>query len=320
MVRLAVMVASVVVLTFPIPVSGQSGSPDPDVVRQRAEAYLRDYEARLASVVAQERYDQVVQFGAAAPGSLRAGLAAGSWTRRRRLVSDYLLVRVPGRSGWQPFRDVREVDGHPVGDRDTRLLDLFTHPASQALDQAARIARESARFNIGSITRTINVPTLALTVLRESFRFDFRLAGTRRLEGIRTVGLAFRERLHPTFIRTSGDNDLEAEGFLWIDPDTGLVVQTELRTDQGDVRSQIIVTYRPDERLGLWVPARMREVYTTPTERVEGTAVYANYRQFTVHTFEVIKDARRRDTRLPSGAIPPRGRSAARSRGATEPG
>ncbi len=260
-----------------------------DALLARAEAYLREYETRLASVVAEEHYDQLVQFTAAGPGGLRAGPTSAAWTRRRRLVSDYLLVRVAGRPGWQPFRDVREVDGRPVRDRDTRLLDLFTHPASQALDQAARIARESARYNLGSVTRTINVPTLALFVVRERYRFEFELRGDRRLEGVRTVELAFREQVRPTFIRTAGDNDLPALGRLWIEPSTGRVVQTELRADQGDVTSEITVTYRPDARLGLWVPARMREVYRTAAERIEGTATYTNFRQFRVETFEIFK-------------------------------
>ncbi len=297
----------------------QRGSPSPDAVLARATAYLREYEEQLASVVAEEHYEQLVHFPAGAPGLSRGGPAGGTWSRRRRLISDYLLVQVPGRRGWQPFRDVREVDGLPVGDRDTRLLDLFTHPASQAFDQAARIARESARFNIGSVTRTINVPTLALFVVQERFRFEFRLAGARRVEGVRTVELTFRERARPTFIRTSGDNDLEAQGTLWIDPATGRIVQTELRTDQGDLRSAITVTYRRDARLGLWVPVRMREVYTTATERVEGTATYRNYRQFTVETFEVIKDARRPGTMPRFAASLPRTTRAARSRAALSP-
>jgi hypothetical protein len=286
-----------------------------EALLDRAVGYLREYEDQLASVVAEEHYDQLVVF----PASARSAGPGGAWTRRRRLLSDYLLVRVPGRRGWQPFRDVREVDGEPVGDRETRLVDLFAHPASQAFDQAARIARESARFNLGSVTRTINVPTLALVVLQERFRFAFRLAGARRIEGTRTVEVTFREVARPTIIRTSGDNDLPASGSLWIEPATGRIVQTELRTDQETLQSTITVTYRPDARLGLWVPARMRELYTTGAERVEGTATYANFRRFTVETFEIIKHARRRGTTPPSVASLPRRTPAVRSRAAFGP-
>ena len=159
-----------------------------DTLVTRTAAYLADYEIKLSSVVAEERYDQVVQYYSTTSGGARVSMGSGQWQRRRKLVSDYLLVKVPGLNGWQPFRDVMEVDGEPVRDRQNRLLDLFVNAASLALDQAARVAEESSRYNIGSVSRTINVPTLAIAFLGQAnrYRFDLSMESGRKIEWVET--------------------------------------------------------------------------------------------------------------------------------------
>jgi hypothetical protein len=271
--------------------NGQPPALSLDQLVSRTAAYLVEYEQSLASVVAEERYDQLVQYYAGTYGGARVTASANQWQRRRRLVSDFLLVKVPGMPGWQPFRDVLEVDGQAVRDRESRLMDLLVNAAPHAIDQAARIAEESARYNIGNVSRTINVPTLPLVFLGQLNRprFDLSLEGDRTIEDIETRGLAFKERQHPTLIRTTGDNDLDAAGVLWVEPVTGRVIQSVIRTDDGTLQSEITVTYRPDARLGIWVPARMKEIYKSASERVEGTATYAKYRRFKIETIEVIK-------------------------------
>ena len=81
------------------------------------------------------------------------------------LVSDFLLVQVPG-EGWTPFRDVFERNGQKLRDREERLAKLFLNGASRSsFDQARQIMLEGARYNIGTIERTINLPTLPLVFL-----------------------------------------------------------------------------------------------------------------------------------------------------------
>ena len=58
-----------------------------------------------------------------------------------------------------------EVDGQPVRDRSERLMKLFVQPSSSTADQVERIVIESARYNIGNVLRTINVPVFALLIL-----------------------------------------------------------------------------------------------------------------------------------------------------------
>ena len=106
--------------------------------------------------------------------------SSGLATEHRELLSDFLLVKLPGRRLSIPFRDVLEVDGREVGDREARLTRLFLQPAPDALTRAREIAAESARYNIGNMARTINVPALALDVLRPSAQPRFRFSDLTR--------------------------------------------------------------------------------------------------------------------------------------------
>jgi hypothetical protein len=74
---------------------------------------------------------------------------------------------------------------------------------------------------------------------------------------------------------------------LWIDPVKGTVVQTDLETHdpEQDVRGRIEVRYRPNDRLGMWVPIEMRERYILgPTagaleQRISCLGRYSNFRR-----------------------------------------
>jgi hypothetical protein len=116
-------------------------------------------EASLLGVVAQEDYQQVVL----PPG----GRALSTVTRRTQA---YLLVIDVGQPGWVAFRDVFEVDGRPIRERDERVSRLLSQVTPDSLEKARRIAVESARFNLHAsgvkIDRTINTPMTGLLFLR----------------------------------------------------------------------------------------------------------------------------------------------------------
>ena len=78
----------------------------------RATAYVQYFVNQFANVVAEERYTQETT----------------SPHRRRVLRSDILMVMFPGATEWLVFRDVAEVDGKPVRDREERLTKLFVDP------------------------------------------------------------------------------------------------------------------------------------------------------------------------------------------------
>lgn len=247
-------------------------------VLAKAATYLTSYEKAFSVVVAEESYRQTVV----------STVGGRPSTQERTLRSDVLQTSV-GQNDWVAFRDVFEVSGRAVRDRDTRLQKLFLEAPSEALTQSKRIAAESARYNIGSLQRNINVPTVALTYLRQSnqARSVFHDAGRQHVDGIDVVVLTFEEKSKPTIVR-SGVRDLPATGRFWIDPETGRVVKTEVAIAGAGTPAKITVTYRPVPKLTTWAPVLMMEEYDG-RERIRGIATYSNFRQFTVAVGEVIK-------------------------------
>src|SRR5207247_4337301 len=65
--------------------------------------------------------------------------------------------------------------GRPVRDREERLTKLFLDRGLSSAERVRQIRAESARYNIGRIGRTMNVPVLPLAVLalpsQPRFRF-----------------------------------------------------------------------------------------------------------------------------------------------------
>jgi hypothetical protein len=184
------------------------------------------------------------------------------------------------------------VDGTPVRDRDERLQKLFVETPGQALVQAQKIADEGARYNLGSVQRNINVPTMALTYLRAAnqARSTFVMTGRESVGSLQAIILGFKEVASPTVIRST-NQDLPATGRFWIDPDTGRVVKSELSVNGKVSQTRITVTYAPAQTLPVWVPAAMDEEYTnfSGTERVTTQAKYSNFHQFKVSTGVIIK-------------------------------
>ena len=175
-----------------------------DVVA-RLDGYLEGYEHRLANVVAEEAYRQWVEQG---PTDRRS-------TMSRMLRSDFALTLTPERSRWVGYRDTFDVDGVPVRDREERLQRLLS---SGAVGQAARVAEQNARFNLGDglISRNINIPTFALEVMNPRFRdrVKVRRTGADVLEGRPGWLIEFREQDDLTLVRSpkGGDQASRAHG------------------------------------------------------------------------------------------------------------
>jgi hypothetical protein len=137
--------------------------------------------------------------------------------------------------------------------------------------------------------------------------FSFKKKGETKDDGRLEWVVSFDERGSPTIIRTTEGKDVRSKGRVWVEPDTGRVTRTELVLDDfappvrsvfGDdeIRSfaEVTVTWRPEEALGAWVPAEMRERYEGPwgvgsddllmrlRYTVTGVAVYSNVRRANV--------------------------------------
>ena len=217
------------------------------------------------------------------------------------LRSDFLLVRGGTNGDWVSFRDVFEVDGRPVRDRDERLRRLFLEGTPEASERMTAIRDESARYNTGSVDRTVNVPLLPFVFLRPEnrSRFEYRLDGRDEAAGVEVVKVRYSEWARPTLISDGRMGDLPVVGWFLVDPITGAVVETRMEARKDESRGDIVVRFRRDATLGLWVPVEMKELYSLPEAggagrwgisraTIEGHARYSNFRRFQVKTDEKI--------------------------------
>jgi hypothetical protein len=256
------------------------------VLVDRASAYVERFHESFGSVVAEEHYEQRLRRVATATNT-SVQQRGGGGPQETTLVSDFLLVQVPG-EGWLPFRDVFERDGKPVRDREARLATIFLKGGRDAFGQARAIMDEGARYNIGNINRNINTPTLPLAFLTERHRHRFEFKLGKRDDADPGVEIEFRETARPTFVVTTGGRDLPVRGRFWINEDDGTILRTELEAVDTSVDAHITVTYQKDEGIGLFAPARMEERYRRPRDPMEvhGVATYSRFRRFQVSTSE----------------------------------
>lgn len=246
----------------------------------RSGVYVGDYEKNFSAVVSEEKYTQQVQ------GIVATGARSWNSPTHRITRSDVLLVNL-GADRWMGVRDVFEVDGSPVRDHDQRLQKLVLEAPGELRSSAVQISEESARFNLGSIRRTINLPVMALEFLDlgNQARSKFRAAGTERVNDVKATLVEFGEQATPTIIGDGLGRDEPATGRFWIDADSGRVLRTELRVDDGPIHARIQVTYGPNPKIDMWVPVKMDERYELAqrAEIVTATATYSNIRKFSVN-------------------------------------
>ena len=252
-------------------------------VMRRVHSYVSVYEDHeLSTVMARERYHQQLL---ASDAKIKA---------ERIMLSDYLLIQLLDED-WVALRDVYEVDGVAVGSRTARLRKLFTGPRDQLGERAMKMAEETAAFNLGDdYYRTVNLPTYALRMLRpaDRKRMAFTQAGEERVADTTTWVIAFRETKGPTFSATPEGTDVPAHGRFWVDPITGVVVQSEMilgETRGVPARATITVTYRHEPSLGFRIPFEMLERYEHPGRRndevVTAHATYSDFRRFDWRAF-----------------------------------
>jgi hypothetical protein len=252
--------------------------PTLEAILARAGEYVLQLQAALSGLVAEEHYTQDLD------GGIRR-------SEHRDLKSDLLLIRPEGADRYIQFRDVFEVDGRPVRDRDDRLVTLFLHPAPSAVDQLQAIADESARYNIGDGSRTVNVPVLALMVLQPNnqTRFKFTMVKTGASVYV-PWEIDYREVQPETLIRTTASRDLPAHGRFRIEPLSGRVWMSELVTEDATVRGDVTVTYQWEPALAVLVPVEMRESIWMPQGstdiKIKGKATYSRFRRFQVSVEE----------------------------------
>jgi hypothetical protein len=278
-----------------IAVAAPSAAPETtlETVLQRAAAYVGLVERGVSGIVAEERYGQQWTV-------LPRGMSYTGERRHRELVSDLLIVNLEGPGLLVQFRDVFDVDGEQVRDRDERLMKLFLQPTGSTTEQLDAILTESARYNIGNIERNVNMPLLAVFFLdpRNQGRFRFFRTKDRNPALASAAASAlpaetwivrFQEREKQTiFHNTQTNADLPTHGRFWIDPVTGRILMTELVAEDRTLRATIDVTFRPEPLDGMLLPLRMQERYEGRRSKslIDGAATYDKVRQFTVNVDE----------------------------------
>jgi len=253
------------------PAAAQSA---PDAIAS-VRAFAQQYQREAPSLVAFEEYVQ--------DATDRRGIAEHQVT-----TAELVMVRLQGAASWVTFRDVLTVNKRPVRDREERLLKLLQSPEPNALTQARKIAQESARFNLGRITRTMNVPDMALEYLQPGHgaRIRFEALRNETIEGRPVVVLRFSELAGPSIVRNMAGADLLARGRVWAEPDSGAIVRTELLVEDRVSKGTCTVEFRIDPRLGIRVPIKMTERYGMTGETIDAVARYSDFRRFTVSTDE----------------------------------
>jgi hypothetical protein len=257
-----------------------SHAPDAPSLKEvlgRMGAYVDAYGEKASIVVATERYIQDVHI-------------TDTQSRHRVLVSDFAIVKVEGIRGWMGFRDVVDVDGIKVENREQRLIDSLMS-SSASYDEARRIAFESARYNIGPVLRTFNVPTTTLFFFKSDSLDRFKFSHKKNTEDT-TWEIGFRESARPTLIRTPDGQSVPIEGTVWVNAADGTVMRTRIRmadfSPPGKRVSRTVanveVTYARVAAIDMWLPATMTESYEgadgTSAHHVTGRADYTDYRQF----------------------------------------
>lgn len=253
-----------------------AAQPSPGLI-DRVQAFAERYQREAPSLVVEEHYLQNVTYARGTP-------------QHREMTSELVMVRLPGTAGWVMLRDVLVVDQRRLRGREERLLKLLQSLQPDALARALALARESARYNLGRITRTINVPGVAMEYLlpQHTGHMQFDAPRSDTIAGIDVAMVRFREVRGPSIVRDPRGVDLRAEGRVWAEPASGEIVRTELILRDRQSSGTNVVDFRVDPRLSIRVPTKMTERHAMPGEWIDAVATYTNFRSFAVATTETL--------------------------------
>jgi hypothetical protein len=289
-------VAGVLSCRATLSASPAAQEPAITTVLERAGAYVADFHRQLSSIVAEERYVQHWQ-------TIWKGKRQGTTDLgHRELRSDLLLVKPVDADDWLQYRDVYEVDGTAIRDRQERLAELFREGSLSSAARMRTILDESARYNIGDIQRNVNTPLFPLQFLQVSNQRRFTFARTADVTSTPTTTdpeqagafrvstevwvIAYSEKKSDTMIRTNGRRDFPARGRFWIEPATGRVLMSELVLQNRSIKVAIDVSYQSEPLLGVLVPIEMRERYEGARlhSLIDCRATYGRFRQLQRNT------------------------------------
>jgi hypothetical protein len=260
-------------------------------VLDRAGAYVAEFHRQLSSLVGEETYVQDWKSVWKSHGrDVTTNLG------HRVTKGDLLLVKPPGADAWVGYRDVYEVDGTPIHNRDEALVTAFRDGSLSTDARIRQLLDGNARYNIGGIQRNVNWPVFPLLFLERpnQSRFRFKLATDRRpgassaesaASGAFRVStevwvIEYDEKVSGTMIKTDNHKDLPSHGRFWIEPASGRVLMSELVVKNRVLMATLDVSYQSEPLLGMLVPVEMHELYEgrRNNSRIEAVATYGRFR------------------------------------------
>ena len=264
----------------------QQGTAELQDVLARATQYVSQYEADLGNLIGTEEY---VQNSTRLDNSSPPRVAGRT---QRRLSSDFLIIQVG--SEWAALRKVNRVDGQKLKEAPVAFENAFDDSPEGNARRLLDMKTESTAHNLGDVIREINLPTFALKVLRKDQvgRFVFERAGVAKIDGIQTWKIRFREGSGRSLVSGAKGENLYSTGMLWIEPETGRVLQTEFEVENPyatvRVKGRMAVTYGTSKKVQILVPVLMIEEYESAYNNVNCRADYSNFRPFEVDVkFEI---------------------------------
>jgi hypothetical protein len=265
----------------------QQNAAELNSVISRASDYATQYEADLGNLIGNEDYVQTsVWLDNGNPPRVARRM-------QRRSQSDFLIIQVG--MEWAALRKVNRVDGLKVKEAAQKFEEAFDDSPQANAKRLQDMKKESTEYNLGDVQREINLPTFALKVLRKDSlaHFSFERAGTAKIDGVQTWKIRFREEGEAgTLVVGAKGERLVSYGTLWIEPETGRVLQTEFEVENPytkfAVKGRSTVTYGAGKKVQILVPAMMVEHYESTYHTVDCRADYSNFRPFEVDVkFEI---------------------------------
>jgi len=247
--------------------------PKADAIVRSVADYVAGYQRDFVALVADEATHQRV-------------LGGGSTTALERRTQGELFSTILQNGIWISLHDVQIVDGREVTDR----LDVRALLAKESIGSLVRrLTAANARYNIGSVTRNFNEPTLALLLFTPAHVRDLsvdrgRVPGEPSRSSL--VNLTIRLPQSAPLV-ASRDGPVTTRATFVVESDTGRVRKTTISINAGLVDAQLDTTYQLEPRLGIWVPVVFDERYShrtrrgqVPYEVIEVHTTLTNYRRF----------------------------------------
>ena len=236
---------------------------------RRVSTYVQAYQQAFITLVADEETTQTAMTG---HGVIATRTTAGE------LFSTF----VDASGTWMSVHDIAIVDGAPATDRES-VRELLMRSSLAAI--GPRLAASNARFNIGTVTRNFNEPTLALLLFTPARLDDLSVTverGTSTEPGMMT--LRFRSRGDAPLVR-SLNGRVTASGTIAFDEESGRVQQTVVTFADGVVDATLHTTYAHDPHFDQWVPSRFVEHYAARRtgDTTDVVSIFTNYRRFDTH-------------------------------------